>query len=343
MKRLLTLSGILVLCSSLVFAETSVLIDFSELADGSTTEMDYSGEAGASFTQEEKDQMKTSLAIENWVAELNSSAKTIATSRYTIIKPVESQFVGGTVLGVRANFPENYYNAMVTIKPPFSIPSMMPADGGQGAEAPAAGFSAQGKFDNKGVIKNVGPIKSVSINVRGLNFPHRIAVVIEDSYGKEKVMPMGDLNFDGWKTLTWNNPNYIFDARMRELNKQPLYPHSNPLIKFKEIRINKSSTDVSGDFIGYIKDITVTHDKAYRDDQPMDIDDEALWGILAAREQQRHRAEMARFGEKKVLEFIETQIMDNPENPTSQYPQDGGVPLNNRTNTPQGGGNQGGA
>ena len=77
------------LVGSLAFADEAVLIDFTLMEpdivadeNGNPTQngrtvMDFSVTAGATFTDEQKDLMKTSLAMPNWEVELNSSARNI--------------------------------------------------------------------------------------------------------------------------------------------------------------------------------------------------------------------------------------------------------------------------
>lgn len=47
-----------------------------------------------------------------------------------------------------------------------------------------------------------GIVKTLSVWVVGRNFNHRLNVVIADHFGNRMVLPMGTLNFSGWKQLT---------------------------------------------------------------------------------------------------------------------------------------------
>jgi hypothetical protein len=343
MKRLLTLSGVLMLSVSMLFAETSILIDFNELVDDSdgnnaATSIDFSQYAGSSFSEEDRAAMKTSLFIDNWNVVLNSSARSQTSNTLSQVKAVQSSYLGGvTTMGIRVYFPQAAVNANATIMPPFDIPSMMvQEDQQQGGNDTGSSLFRPTQFDNKGVIKNVGDIKSIAMNIRGLNYPHRVTLLITDFNGKESEVPLGDLKFDGWKTLTWNNPSYIYEVRKRQLSTEPLYPYSIPLIKLKGIRFYKDSQHIGGDFIANIKDITVTYDKAVRDDVAVDIDDETVWGILSARENTRREQEMRNFAERQILDFIEAKLVDTST--PSTFSADGNRPVNNRVNTPAAGG-----
>ena len=93
MKKTLVLSAaVMMLFGASVFAKESTLIDFTmldaditikaqdsdvEIPENSRTIMDYGVAAGASFDQDQKDLMKTSLYIGDWEVVLNSSAQTV--------------------------------------------------------------------------------------------------------------------------------------------------------------------------------------------------------------------------------------------------------------------------
>ena len=47
-----------------------------------------------------------------------------------------------------------------------------------------------------------GITKTISVWVVGRNFNHTLKVVIEDDFGTRVALPMGTLNFSGWKELT---------------------------------------------------------------------------------------------------------------------------------------------
>ena len=47
-----------------------------------------------------------------------------------------------------------------------------------------------------------GITKTISVWVVGRNFNHTLSVVVSDYFGNVNVLPMGTLNFSGWKQLT---------------------------------------------------------------------------------------------------------------------------------------------
>jgi hypothetical protein len=337
MKRIFILLVVALLFAGAVFAEEAILIDFTKLAadiipagsarrntlgslqssssnfaQNRQTVMDFGQSAGNSFTQDQKDAMKTSLAIENWDVVLSTSSRTIAnvTNSYTREAP-SNQW--GTVMGVRVHFPlENFYSK-ATIKPPFEIPAFEAAatidDNGVIQPNPPEynnlGF-ADSRFENDyGVVKNVGTIRSVAVNVYGLKFPHGLYTILIDDKGNEKPVFMGYLNFDGWAELTWQNPQYIMDVRVRELRLYPLYPTNTPFVKFGGFRIDRDADTPGGDFITYFKDVKIIYDKAVLETD-RDIKDEQLWNIIRDRETDKMIKEMDRFGYNAVERWIDT-------------------------------------
>jgi hypothetical protein len=320
MKRFFTILAVgLFLANSGVFAEKQALIDFTKLAgtadandpslilDAATT-INYGNEAGASFSNDEKAKMKTSLAITSWDIILASSAQTVTNQSLTQIKVAKvattSPFAkeGDVVLGARIHFPDFAINSFAIIKPPFSIPAYA-------TQLDANGNNTQGakqgdQFVNYGVIKNVGVIKSIQINVLGRQFPNTLSLLLENEQGQEQEIQMGSLKFDGWNSLVWNNPDYQSEVRNRELKVLPLYPRSVPFIKLKGILIHRDGANEGGDFVTYIKDINVIFDQARVPGQT-DVEDEALWGIITEREKTARQAEIKNLGAEQVLRNLE--------------------------------------
>jgi len=279
--------------------------------------MDYSHVAGGSFTTQQRAVMRTSLAIENWEVVLASSSRTVdnITLSYTREAPSRQY---GTVMGVRVRFPVEPHNSWAIIKPPFEIPAFEPMadideDGNIYAIEGNDGITGRSRFEAQedgepafGVIKNVGVIKSVAVNVYGLNFPHGLTTILIDSQGNERNVFMGYLLFDGWGELIWNNPAYVQEVRNRDIRLYPLYPTSTPFIKFGGFMVQRDAAKAGGDFITYFKDVKVIYDLAVLDTD-RDIDDEALWHIIQDRETARKVWEMERFGQNQVLRYLEQQ------------------------------------
>lgn len=326
MKRIFILLVIAMMAPA-AFAEQATLIDFSLLVDDTTvgvmpeheaTLVDFAEVAGASFTAEERDLMKSSLFIGNWEVDLNSSAQTAITQSNSKILPAQvrdgaEKFGGQTVLGARVMFPTEPYNAWGMIRPPFEIqayanPSVMDADGRIIDDPNMAIEDIGSKFENGlGVVKNVGVIKQIGVNVYGVNFPHGLSVILQDENNEQVEVFMGYLDFDGWRTLIWDNPNYINDVRDRELRTYPLYPNLQPMRKLIGFRVYRDGASQGGDFVTYIKDVTLVFDGA-RLQLEEDIDHDTLWLILTEREDDRRAAELSRLGNQQVLRFIEGKL-----------------------------------
>jgi hypothetical protein len=309
MKRLFTgaVIAILLCCGAAAFADTSVLIDFAKLAadvtfgtgkvpnENKATIMDFSEVAGASFTDEERAAMKTSLALGNWEVLLASSARSVANQSLSMtreaavkstakkIPGTDNEIAGKKVLGVRVHFPVESFNSWAIVKPPFEIPAYSDKRELQGTRLaePTAEERGMGRmFDGYGIVKNV----------------------------KEQTIFLDYLWFDGWRKLTWQNPNYIADVRNRELRKYPLYPRSTPHLRFVGLIVYRDAMQEGGDFITYVKDVEITYDKAILE-VDRDINDEALWNILQQRYEARRLAELKRLGTMQVLQYLERQKM----------------------------------
>lgn len=319
-------------------ADEAVLIDFSLLkadivADpmhqgqflyNRATMEDFSSTAGASFTAEQKKQMRTSLAIGSWDVILASSSRTQANQSLSMTKEATvaagaAQNAGKTVMGIRIHFPTQDYNSWAEIVPPFEIPAFDPkadiADDGSITPKADQGTDGLSRFEGSidatsklqtafGVVKNVGTIKSIAVDVKGLQYPHGLSVILIDENNEQHTMFMGYLNFDGWKQLTWQNPQYVSDVRNRELRVFPLYPKTVPYVKLGGFLITRDAASEGGDFITYIRDVKLLYDQAVLPTSN-DIQDEQVWGIVGQKELERKAIEAQRFGNTSVLRYLE--------------------------------------
>ena len=321
-------AGMLLAGGAGLFAAESMIIDFTKLdadivadengspTQNSRTVMNYAAAAGATFTAEQRELMKTSLALPEWEVVLNSSARNVQSMGVSTVvaAPVRSEadvpFAGSNVMGVRILFPEWNSNANARIEPPFDIPAFEPlaeadADGNRKAQTDEEKASGKILFeDGFGVVRNVGAIKSIAVTTMGMNYPEGLYVLLKDNDGIERRYFMGYLGFDGWKELVWNNPQYISEIRNREIRVYPIYPRGIPYVKFAGFQITRDAAHIGGDYIGYFKDVKIIYDKAVLTSE-RDIADEDLWGIVSAREKRRQAIEMERFGNKQVNRYIE--------------------------------------
>jgi hypothetical protein len=350
MKRMFILVAIVSLVAGSLFADEAILIDFSKLAanihvaasesetetdtpnQNRETMMDYQNVAGGSFTDAQKQFLKTSLAPANWVVTLASSAQTVENQVASYAKEALSQReLGGEgaeptpVMGVRVHFPVEPHNSWAIIKPPFPIPGFErratvgddgaigepEAENNNGITTPSrfeAPVGDDGKVDPNqpayGLVKNVGTIKSVAARVYGLNYPHHLSAILVDAEGVEKVIDLGYLNHDGWGEHVWNNPGYITEVRNRDLRLFPLYPVSTPMVKFGGFLVQRDAANVGGDFVAYFKDVKIVYDKATLEND-RDIDDESTWGLIKEREADKDKNSIQKFGQNQILQYLE--------------------------------------
>jgi hypothetical protein len=336
MKRIVVITiFILVFVCNMAFSQAEILIDFNQLkadvipnADGvpqenSLTLVDYSSEGGVNFTDEERARMKSSLALGNWRVQLASSSRTVERQSLCYTKEAQTtsnlkEFQGEpmdqrTVLGVRVRFPESTFNSYAIVKPPFEIQAYQDKEvlNGDKLEPDPASVGKSDKFDNKGVLKNVGTIKEITVDVYGANYPHALEIILMDETYTSKQYHIANLDYEGWGRRTWVNPNYIVDVRNREIKKYPLYPRSVPYIKFIGFIIYRDASSLGGDFITYFKDVRVTYDKAVKglEADSIQINDESIWGIIKDRNEKRKQAEYKRMGDRMVMESIEKGLM----------------------------------
>jgi hypothetical protein len=139
-----------------------------------------------------------------------------------------------------------------------------------------------------------------------------MSIILMDENNEEHEIFMGYLRFDGWRTLEWRNPNYIQEVRNRELRAFPLYPNLTPMRKLIGIRIYRDASMQGGNFVTYLKDISLTYDRAVLQLE-RDINDEAVWGILQERERSRREAELQNLGSIQVLRYLEERKMHDED------------------------------
>jgi hypothetical protein len=136
-----------------------------------------------------------------------------------------------------------------------------------------------------------------------------MVIVLINEQQETQQSPLGSLNFDGWRELSWQNPNYISEVRNREIRKVPLYPRSAPSVTLESLQFYRDAMQEGGDFIVYVKDVVMTYDQAIIQDVDTDLNHEEVWGILAQREEERRNAELSRLGNIQVLRYLEKQKM----------------------------------
>ena len=323
------------LMGAVAVAEEAIIVDFAllnadiiadpngKMTQNRRTVLDYGKVAGASYTDQQKALMRTSLALEQWEVELNSSAQNPLSVATSTIKEAEvraegEKFAGQKLMGVRILFPEWTNNANAKIKPGFLIPAyekMAQVDDQGNLQEPTAEDKASGKSrfeDGYGVVRNTGVIKSIAVNTYGMNFPHGLYVLLRDQNNVVKRYFMGYLLFDGWREMIWSNPSYIANVKSRELRLYPIYPTALPHVAFEGFLITRDAAHDGGDAIAYFKDVKIIYDKAVLT-TVRDFADEDIWGIQTERETKRKKIEVEKFGQTQVLRFLEQEKMATEE------------------------------
>lgn len=312
LKKLLLIMFALVCLGITLNAETVSLINFSELPargqeETDPTLVDFSDldVISSVYSEEQKDEMRISLSVENWEIILNQSANSVENrnlsyARAYNVKDESSQFPGEQVLGARLHFPGSFFNAVAIIKPPFAIPSYSdhPVDG------PTEGTPGA-QFLGRGSIRNVGTIKSLSANLYGRRFPYRFIIELRNDLGEVSQYNMGSLNFEGWRKLTWANPKYIEDVKKREVSMKPIYPYSVPSVSLHRFLVQRDTSQFipDRDAVFYIRDVSVTYDKAVNDNAFREIDDEAIWEIIAERAKREFDQELKRLALRQEFRY----------------------------------------
>ena len=334
-KTFILVAMAFLLMGAVAVAEEAIIIDFAllnadiiadpngKMTQNRRTVLDYGKVAGASYTDQQKALMRTSLALEQWEVELNSSAQNPLSVATSTIKEAEvraegEKFAGQKLMGVRILFPEWTNNANAKIKPGFLIPAyekMAQVDDQGNLQEPTAEDKASGKSrfeDGYGIVRNTGVIKSIAVNTYGMNFPHGLYVLLRDQNNVVKRYFMGYLLFDGWREMIWNNPSYIANVKSRELRLYPVYPTALPHVAFEGFLITRDAAHDGGDAIAYFKDVKIIYDKAVLT-TVRDFADEDIWGIQAERETKRKKIEVEKFGQTQVLRFLEQEKMATEE------------------------------
>ncbi|WP_028975349.1 flagellar filament outer layer protein FlaA [Spirochaeta cellobiosiphila] len=97
-----------------------------------------------------------------------------------------------------------------------------------------------------------GITKTISLWVVGRNINHVLYVEFEDHFGNKASLPLGKLNFSGWKKLTVAVPPNI---------KQRDYHYNNQMgIKITGFRVDCDIDDAYGTYYLYLDDLRVVTD-----------------------------------------------------------------------------------
>jgi len=107
-----------------------------------------------------------------------------------------------------------------------------------------------------------GLAKTISVWVAGRNANHQLEMLISDQSGNVAVLPMGKLNFAGWKKVTVTIPPHI---------KQVNYPHSNTMgIYIEGLNIKCDIDQTYGRYYIYFDDMRAVTDLFSEESRDLD-------------------------------------------------------------------------
>jgi len=210
-------------------------------------------------------------------------------------------YPGITLLGIRVFFPDRPSNSYVEVSPPYEIPSFY-----EDASKPT-GLGEM--FINKGVVRNVGVLKKVSITILGNNFSNDLYIRLKNQRGEFQDIFIGYLNFTGWKTLTWVNSAIDDQKTTKTLNKDktPYYPFEYPFVKLAGFIIQRQQTEKSGNFVTMIKDVKIEFDEQFYENSKTEPfqNQEANFTILKQDLIERSVFELKEVNKRLLMQYYE--------------------------------------
>ncbi len=251
--------------------------------------------------------------IDKWKVILCPSANTVRNNILSYTKKVPSKRFGD-VLGVRIHFIEGRFLSWALISPPFDFYPFYD-DGSEVSRGP----NNEENGLVMGLLMNVGQIKSLSGWVYGLNYQMQTGIRLKDRNDLVHDYFLGSVFFDGWRKLVWNNPEYTDQIQDKVLQRVALYPKSYPYIYFDSYVVYKPEQEPGGDFVIYFKDVEMEYDRAIVTEE-MDIEDEAIWGILAKERSAKRLRDLKTIGERIYLyqKEMRKQKLATEQTPSSE-------------------------
>lgn len=118
-----------------------------------------------------------------------------------------------------------------------------------------------------------GIAKTLSVWVVGRNYNHELKVVVQDFFGNRFELPMGKLNFQGWKKLSVAIPPQNPDGRSGIVQRNFHY-NSQMGIKILGFKIECDPLEAMGVYYVYFDDLRAVTDLFAEDDRdPDDMSD----------------------------------------------------------------------
>lgn len=268
-------------------AEKDKKIHDDQVASNSALDLTQYGFPQVSFSPED-------WKFNRWKVVLTSSANTTRNNVLSYTSKAQSKRFQD-VLGARIHFIEGRFLSWAMIMPPFELFPYY--DNGKYVNQNDSG---EENSLTMGVLVNVGQIKSISSWVYGLNYQMQVALRIKDRNDMVQDYFLGSVYYDGWRKLVWTNPEYTDSLQDRVLQRLPLYPKSYPYIAYDSFIVYKPEQENGGDFVIYFKDVEMEFDRAIIREE-LDIEDEAIWGILQKERLDKRVSDLRNIGEKLYL------------------------------------------
>ncbi len=118
-----------------------------------------------------------------------------------------------------------------------------------------------------------GITKTISVWVVGRNYNHTLKIILQDFFGQRFELPLGKLNFQGWKKLSVAIPPQNPDGRTGIVQRN--YHYNNHLgIKVLGFKIECDPMEAFGVYYVYFDDLRAVTDLFAEDDRdPDDMND----------------------------------------------------------------------
>ena len=114
-----------------------------------------------------------------------------------------------------------------------------------------------------------GITKTISVWVAGRNFNHRLMILIEDYFGNEFALPLGTLNFQGWKKLTVAIPPQNPDG-VSGIIQNSFHFGNHMGLKIMGFRIDCDPMESFGSYYVYFDDLRAVTDLFAEDNRDAD-------------------------------------------------------------------------
>lgn len=271
------------------------LIDFTQIdqEQDQTLFIEYSNMLKITLPKAEADNLpKIDYALQNWkvIPQRSIRYPHILDAGYTKgVEVLEGDLAGQTVFGIKIKFPDFNFDMYVDVQPPFP---------------PVSTPSVDNPFVNNGLLLNVGMVRSAYMTVYGLYQDEKLYLVTEDDLGNEYEYSFGSLNFVGWKTMEWVNPNYLENTLVREIKQAPFYPRMSSSRRIKTIKVQRSAVNGTLDFVTYIKNIEFVYDNAVNENLFNEFAHEETWKILENSSMLREKILLEKTSIERYFEYL---------------------------------------